>query len=414
MPIIAPFHGLRYNLNRVGSLAKVVTPPYDIISPKEQEAFYRLHPNNFIRVVYGKEFSSDTGTDNRYSRAKKTLAGWISSGVLKEDEQLSVYPHLEEYTLAGKKYRRWGVVALVRLDSEIYHHEHTRPKPITDRIRLLEALEAPLSPIFGLIPDRDSAYRKFILSACKSRPAASVSVKGVRHAIWKVSDPDWIERLTRMLKAKELVIADGHHRLTAALRYRDDRRRKDSSYTADSPYNYAMFYLASAVDEEPGLLPTHRILHDLPAPQVKRFVEESKRKFSVEKVGNADKIAARLKALRNRRALGVGLYTGNGGWYLLKPKQKVRYELDVEWLHQQILPEWLGADPEISYTQDVREGIRQLKSKSTNAQALFLMQPPRLEDVLGRARTEVRMPGKTTYFYPKPLAGLVEYKFGRV
>ena len=414
MPIIAPFHGLRYNLKRVGSLAKVVTPPYDVISPKEQEAFYRLHPYNFIRVMYGKEYAKDTGADNRYSRAKKTLRQWISKGVLRQEEELSVYPHLEEYTLGGKRYRRWGVVALVRLDSKILHHEHTRPKPITDRIRLLEALEAPLSPIFGLIPDKDRAFLRFTLSACTSRrPAASVTVKGVRHAIWKMSDPKWIGRLARMLRAKELVIADGHHRLTAALRYRDARRKKDPSYTSDSPYNYAMFYLAAAAGEEPGLLPTHRVLHDLPAPQVRKFVEESKRRFFVEEISNLESVSARLRKLRDRRALGVGLYTGNGGWYLLTPKRKLPYELDVEWLHREILPKWIGPDPEISYTQDAREGIRQLKSKSENARALFLMQPPRLEDVLDRARSAVRMPGKTTYFYPKPLAGLVEYRFGR-
>ncbi len=210
MPIIAPFHGLRYNLKRVGSLAKVVTPPYDIISPKEQDAFYRLHPNNFIRVVYGKESARDNEKENRYSRAKKTLDEWLSKGVLQEEGELSVYPHLEEYTLGGKKYRRWGVIALVRLDSAIYHHEHTRPRPITDRLRLLETLQAPLSPILGQIPDQDTAYLKFITSACRSKkPAASVRVKGVRHAIWKVSDPAWIKRLAAMLDSKELVIADG-------------------------------------------------------------------------------------------------------------------------------------------------------------------------------------------------------------
>lgn len=412
MLYIAPFKGLRYNLRRVGSLSKVVTPPYDIISPKEQAAYYRLHPYNFIRVVYGKEYRTDGAGNNRYTRAKKTFEEWLRKGILREDNEPSFYPHVEEYTLEGKRHRRWGVIALVRLDSKIYRHEHTRPKPITDRIHLLEALKAPLSPIFGLIPDSNGAYQKFITAACRSsKPVSSVRVNGVLHVIWQVSDPGWIKKLTGMLKTKELVIADGHHRLEAVLHYRNSRRKKDRSYTPESPYNYAMFYLAAASSEEPGLLPTHRMLRGVTGAQLKRFMQESARHFFVHRLKGAGDMASRLKSLRDRKALGVGLYTGNGTWVLLQPRAKVPYELDVEWLHQEIIPQWMGKSPEISYTQDIREGIQELKSR--NARALFMMQPPRLEDVLGRARSTVRMPRKTTYFYPKPLAGLVEYTFGR-
>lgn len=93
MPFIAPFRGLRYDLRKVKSLERVVTPPYDVISPKNQCRYHRLHPYNFVRVVFGKEYASDTRQRNRYSRAKETLSAWIREGILRPDPKPSLYPH---------------------------------------------------------------------------------------------------------------------------------------------------------------------------------------------------------------------------------------------------------------------------------------------------------------------------------
>ncbi len=414
MPYIAPFKGLRYDVRRVGSLAKVVTPPYDVISPKGQAEYYRRHPCNFVRVVFGKEYPSDKKTRNRYSRAKETFHQWIRSGILRFDEEPSLYPHLQEDTLDGRPHKRWGVIALVRLDSPgIYPHEETRGAPKLDRIRLLEAAEASLSPIFGLIPDLEGIYRKFVVQSCRSKkPVADVRLDGVRHRLWKISDPRWIRRLTGSLRRKELVIADGHHRFEAALFYRNARRAHDPAFTPNAPYNFAMFYLAAAGSEEPGLLPTHRILHKAPSLRLEKFMEEASVRSIVRSIGNLSSLVSRLRSLGTKRRLGISFYTGNGGVYLLEPRREISYQLDVEWLHQEILPQWIGANVEVSYTQDAGEATRLLRRGG--AKALFLMQPPRLQDVLDRARAATRMPGKTTYFYPKPLAGLVEYKFGAV
>jgi len=410
VPYIAPFRGLRYDAKRIGSLAKVVTPPYDVISPKGQNDYYRRHPKNFIRVVYGKQYPLDNPQRNRYTRAKQTLQKWIRTGLLKFDPEPSLYPHLEEYKLGGKRFQRWGVIAIVRLDSpSIYPHEETKGAPKQDRIRLLEAAEASLSPIFGLIPDPDGHYRRFVVKSSKPRkPAASVRLDGVTHRLWRISDPSWISRLQALLEKKELVIADGHHRLEAALFHRNRRRAQDPSFHPNSSYNFAMFYLAAAGSEEPGLLPTHRVLQDVLSHQITEFLQEASKRSDLQKIEGLEVLKSHLRSLRTRGRLGIGLYTGNGGGYLLQPA-KTSHRLDVEWLHNEILPHWLGRDVAISYTQDLNEARRLVKQGT--AQAVFIMQPPSLKDVLERARASVRMPGKTTYFYPKPLAGLVEYKF---
>lgn len=409
MPIIEPFKGLRYD-KRVGSLSRVVTPPYDVISPEGQARYYRLHPFNFVRVVFGKAAPADTPRRNRYSRAKETLESWIREGILKFDPEPSLYPYLQEYRINGRLHRRWGVVALVRLDSpRIYPHEETREGPKLDRYRLLQTVEASLSPIFGLIPDSRGGYQRFIMEACRNRKPVAVTRLGrVKHSLWRNCDPAWHKKLKEKLISKELVIADGHHRFEAALAFRNARKRKDSRYWPKAPYNFAMFYLAAAGTEEPGLLPTHRLLKRFPRQALKKLeaFRGNDRGFSSLKM-----LENRLRRLATQGKIGLGLYTGNGDKaYLLEAPARSAYGLDVEWLHQEVLPRAAGSGAQISYTQDLPFARRQLRAGK--AQALFLVQPPPLREVFRRARTALRMPGKTTYFHPKPLAGLVEYVWG--
>lgn len=410
MPAIAPFRGLRYNLKKVKSLKQVVTAPYDVISPAGQERYYRRNPYNFIRLVYGKTYPSDTAGRNRYTRARDTFERWINQGILRPDSKPSIYPHCQEFTLDGRRHRRWGVMTLVRLDSsKVYPHENIHEEPKADRLRLLAALEAPLSPIFGLIPDRQRRYRRFIKQACRGRkPVADLSVEGVRHMLWRIDDSLWIGRLKRILKAKELVIADGHHRYEAARQYRQMQGTRGAK-RSDAPDNYAMFYLASSALEEPGLLATHRVLEDLPRAKRKVLLENLKGEGSLRPVGNLRELSGRLRRLKSQGRLGIGLYTGNGHGYLLESSRRGPFKLDVEWLHQGILP-GLKRDLEVTYTPHLKEAAT--KVRRDRQKLLFVMQPPTLQDVLTRARAALRMPRKTTYFYPKPLAGLVEYSFG--
>ncbi len=413
MPVIAPFKGLRYEPSRVGSLAKVVTPPYDIISPEGQRKYYRQHPYNFVRVVFGKGRPRDTPLDNRYIRAQRTLARWMKEGTLRQDDTPSVYPYLQEYSLGGKVHRRWGIIALVRLDSpRVYPHEATRPQPKLDRIRLLSAVQASLSPIFGLIPDPLGDYEERIRQACqRCRPIVSLRIDGVSHRLWRLDDPPWIARLAAFLRPKEMIIADGHHRFEAALAYFRRRSRRDPSGRAPRPYQFAMFYLACAGSVEPGLLPTHRLVPRLPRRKVTRLLAAIKGHGQLEGGLSLRQLTSRLSLFAHRGQVAVGLYgAGHRGGFLLTPNSSsAAPSLDVQWVHGQIFPRWLGRTRELSYTQDLRGAAAWIRKRAQGA--LFVMQPPDLTRVLAWARAGRRMPGKTTYFYPKPLAGLVEYKF---
>ena len=411
MPFVAPFKGLRYDTGKVGNLSRVVTPPYDVISPRAQAQYYTRHRWNFVRVVFGRNLPSDTAARNRYSRARQTLTQWIQEGILKFDPQPSFYPYLQEYTLHRRRYRRWGIIALVRLDSpRIYPHERTKKEPKQDRLLLLKTVGASLSPIFGLIPDAAGRYRRLIEQACRSRrPEARASLDGVRHSLWRVSEAGFLRRLQEFLAARELVIADGHHRYEAAVAYRDRRKREDRRYTPHAPYNFAMFYLAAAGSAEPGLLPTHRVIQKIQEQRFQKFLKKKQARGMLEPVRGIKVLEKKVQDLEKTKRIGIGFTSGNGSEYLIQESPASGYELDVEWLHREIIPRWIGSRAQIQYTQDIEEGIRQIRRG--RAQGLFVMQPPRLSDVFAWARAGRRMPGKTTYFYPKPVAGLVEYKF---
>jgi uncharacterized protein (DUF1015 family) len=422
MPAIEAFKGLRYNPEKVGAIAKLVTPPYDVISAQGQNSFYQKSPWNFIRIIYGKTRSTDKRGSDRYSRAHKTMEQWIRSNVLKRDTEPSLYPYLQEYQVQGKRCRRWGLIGLVPVNSpKIYPHERTRPKPKQDRIRLIQTVGASLSPLFGLVPDWNRGYEKELISQTKrSKRIARVTLDDVRHTVWQVSDPSWIRKIQKILKTKEMVIADGHHRFEAAKTCWKQARKKGSRIAAAS--RFCMFYVASAQKKEPGLLPTHRLLNQFPVGALKvqgdrwRMHKRSK----IQKQWPS--LIRQLKTLKRKGQLGLGLVLANGaGGYLMEPKRKRSFAMDVEWLHEEVLPSLFGAETigaarahskiesELEFTQDLPYGLQKLHRGE--AKALFVLQPPTLDEVFRRARKSIPMQGKTTFFIPKPLAGFVAYPF---
>ena len=154
---VIPFHGLLYNLNIIGPLEELTAPPYDVISPAQQEALYQKNPYNVVRLILGKEYKNDSENDNRYTRSAKVFKDWTDQGILKKDDKPGYYLYRQEYEFEGKKFCRIGFFARVGLqnfsEGNICPHEFTLSKAKKDRVRLLSACHANFSPIFGLYSD---------------------------------------------------------------------------------------------------------------------------------------------------------------------------------------------------------------------------------------------------------------------
>ena len=433
MSQILPFHGTLYDTTIVGDIKNVVAPPYDIIDAAGQHALHNRHPHNIIRLELGLDRPGDGPADNRYTRAAGTLRDWLTSGALKRDRQPAVYYHTIEYRPpssgpdASSKVLR-GFLAVVKLEAldsgHIYPHENTRAAAKTDRLNLIEACRANFSPIWSLYSDPQGAVIGLLEAEVKGKPASYdfQDDAGFRERLWTVTNPTILGQIVEAMRSKPLFIADGHHRYETALNYQ--KLRRQAGTPADlQPYDGVLMLLAPL--EDPGLtvLPTHRVL-TTPAPsydQVKALLGDTF-EFQEFPYSAATQDAARaqfISALRTngRTAPVFGMALKEHSQYVtltLKPAHRPsaqaspRAKLDVSLLQQLIVAKLCPTQQEqeaILYTKDDHEALNWV-AQGTGTAAL-LLNATKVGEIQAVATAGERMPHKSTYFFPKPLTGLV-------
>jgi uncharacterized protein (DUF1015 family) len=439
MATITPFRGITYNQSKAGGISDLVCPPYDIISPAEQQDLYRRNPNNVIRLEFGLASPADTEEDNRYTRSAAVLEDWLQSDVLRRAAGPCLYVYEMEYEAKGSARRLRGLICLVRLedyDSGIVKpHETTLSGPKTDRLGLLRACEASFSQIFSLFSDPE-ARAAGLLAQVSGRPAVEVkSPDNVLHRVWPLCDNNTIQELVRELADKPLFIADGHHRYDTALNYRDERRKAAGSFTGGEGWNYTAMFLARL--EDPGLtiLPAHRALFNLTDFKPQKFEDDLNRFFNIERIdfngrSEAKDLSTILDTMAHRadRAHVFGMRVrGEHSYYLLTLRNEADMDallptwspayrrLDVSILHHLIIDRLLGVKIEthklglnIEYIKDAAEADKRVHDQA--AEIVFFMNPTKVQEVKDVAAAGERMPQKATYFYPKLLTGLVMHK----
>ncbi len=435
----APFKGIVYNQAVAGDIGSLVCPPYDIISPSEQQWLYRRSNYNAVRLEYGLSSPGDTDSDNRYTRAAGILDEWLKRGVLRQGDAPVFYIYEMQYKIgaAGKRLR--GFICLVRLedyDSGIVRpHETTLSGPKTDRLNLLRACKAGFSQIFSLFSDPAGEITQ-ILAGVERKPDLEVkNSDGVVHRVWSLRDPAILDSIVKEMADKQLFIADGHHRYDTALNYRNERRNTGGTSAGEEPYNYTSMFLARL--EDPGLtiLPAHRALFNLDSFDAERFEQDLNKYFNIERIdfGKRSEQADRrtlLDTMANRadHAHVFGMRVkGEHSYYILTlrsendldaviPDRSPAYRrLDVSILHHLIIDRLLGIKMEthklginLEYIKDADEAARRVEEGT--ADVVFFMNPTKVSEVKEVAAAGERMPQKATYFYPKLLTGLVMHK----
>ncbi len=409
MPAIAPLRGIRYSPSVVRRMDHVVTPPYDVISPAAQAVLYRRSSYNFIRIVYGRGRATDRPGRDRYTRARDTFQTWLREGVLRMEAVPACYPYRQRFLHDGRSFDRWGMIALIRLgEPAIFRHEDTYATPKQDRFQLLQAVQANLSPIFGLVDGPDQAYRALLTRSAARPPLASIRDGDVQHDLWRITHPAVIQRLQAVLEAKAMLIADGHHRYESALAYRDPLRQQHPSFTASHPANFMLAYLAAFDAHDPGILPTHRVFGDLAGWSLDRLAASPV--VSVARVADEPAMRVVLDRWPDAARPALGCYAGPGQWAVVSPAQpEPSVRLDVEVLHRVIVPRCLApAEPAITYTHVWEDAVRQVEQGL--GQVAWYLRPLTVEQLLRCVRDGRRLPQKSTYFIPKPLSGLVVHR----
>lgn len=436
MANLLPFRGVLYDQDMVGDIGKVVAPPYDVIDRDAQEALHARHPANVVRLELGLEEPGDDQVRNRYTRAARQLAEWLRAGVLRRDSVPAVYPYTVEYLVPnghGPADRRvlTGFLGLMELQAfgpgRVLPHEDTRSAAKADRLHLMNACRANVSPIFSLFSDPEQRVHHLLTQATGTeKPRIEVAdEEGFVHRLWVVTDPRVLDALVGELRSKPLFIADGHHRYETALTYQRQRREQEGGSGGTRPRPYDGVLMLCAGLEDPGLtiLPTHRVVKT-PLPPIGAIRDRLEAEFTCQEIafersGEADGRRRFLQALHEgaSRAKVFGLaLQGVPIYYLfsLRPEAEARLggspreRLDVSVLHGRLLSRVGRAELDehaVLYTKSDHEALDLVLQGA--GRAAFLLNPTRVSEVSAVALAGERMPHKSTYFFPKPLTGLV-------
>lgn len=422
MPSIRPFKAIIYNKKKIKNMLKVVAPPYDIIPPDMQDELYKIHENNVVRLILGKIKKSDTEADNRYTRAASDFRSWLKENILIEESVSAIYIYTQTYRYDGKRIDRIGFISLMELDLEdkkVLPHEKTLKAPKEDRLRLMRAVKANLSPIFMLYEDAKHKVNNILKGySKKTEPFIDVNIDSVRHRVWALTDKDAIKKIEGVMNKKDIFIADGHHRYETSKNYARELIERGAPQSLIDNSRFFMAYFVPIEEKSLLIMPTHRLIKDARGLSKEEIIEKLSKYFIVEKLPTAKKLLAYLSELRASHAFGM--YLGENGHYALKLKDFNKAKtfmgegsadwksLDVSILHLFILQYVLGIsdeDDNIEFVKDPDEAFKGIDKGG--ARIAFFLNPTKVTQVKRIAEHGEKMPRKATYFYPKPLSGLV-------
>jgi uncharacterized protein (DUF1015 family) len=446
MAQVFPFRAYRYN-PQIAPYQRVLTQPYDKISPAAQDKYYAADAHNLISVEKGRAYPDDSKENNVYTRAASALQGWINEKAVEQDSAPSFYAYSQEYLVPGTDLMRTrrGFIGAGKLEEYsagvIFRHEQTLSGPKADRLELLRHTRTHTGQLFMLYSDPHLQVDQ-ILKDAENRGAPVTQLTdeyGVIHRLWKIADPGKIEAIQRHMSEQKLVIADGHHRYETSLNFRNESRTKTGKIIPNAAYERSMMTFINTQSEGLTILPTHRVVanvRDFSWSAVLRYLEPW---FSSEMIpfhneserrDAQGKFLSKLTGESSGRTIGAypkveGL--SGGAFYLLhlRPGADLEQllpglstnqrELDVVLLHQGILEPALGITPHavaseanLSYEREAAAAIDAVDKGK--AQVAFLVNPVSIDLMMRVATAGEVMPQKSTDFYPKLLSGITMYR----
>ena len=437
MASIYPFRAWRYNPSAV-RLQDVVTQPYDKISPAMQQAYYQRSPYNLVRIILGlPELFDAQKKESVYSRAARDLTAWREEGILSQEKEPCIFAYAQRFSVPGTQVvkERRGFIALGKVhdysEQIVYRHEYTLSKPKGDRLNLLKATHAHFGQIFMLYSDPAASVEKILYDDAGPADAEVTDDYGVLHRLWRISDPAAIRLLVSAMADKKLIIADGHHRYETALNYAKEHAPATVAPTEHNPSQLphpafpeeaVMMTFVNMDSDGLVILPTHRVVHSLPAFDPDAFAAAAGKFFTIDQLPSAG-ASSHIQTLATQSGTAFIAITRAADFLLrarpeaasaLNSLPETQRQLDLSYLHTILLDHVLGLDPEkvreqtnIRYLRDAAEAVDQVHRGE--ADIAFLTNPVTMEQLKEVAFAGSVMPQKSTDFYPKLLSGLTIY-----
>jgi len=418
---ISPFQGVRYNQQIIKDLASVICPPYDIITPEEQKHYYEISEYNVIRLEHGLIFPDDTPVNNKHSRSRDTFKKWMNDNILRTDESPTFYIYEQGFTYKDTRKKRLGLIAVVMLEpwenKVILPHENTTPRSKSDRLDLMRACNANISPVFSLYDDPGQRVTKLMQEKMrKSKLLIDVIIDHETHKVWKANEPEFVQRISHFISPKTIYIADGHHRYETALTYQEERRKISASQGGYEAYNFVMMTLVPFSDPGLIILPVHRLIAGLSEQTISDFESKLNDYFEIQsfalseaKLDESMVNTIRVLGLQKDKVLHLRLRKSVPINQVVPPGHSETYQkLDICIFEHLIREKLLGLPDEnnnIVYTPDIKHTLKLMQDGQ--CQLAFLMNQLSVATIKSIADDNDRMPRKSTFFYPKLPTGLV-------
>jgi uncharacterized protein (DUF1015 family) len=415
MAEIIPIRAWRYHSRFTSVIGNLTSPLFDVVSVKQREALYQ-NPKNSIHlsVPRGEEPAR---------QAAELLDDWKRESILHQDELPAIYVYYQYFRLPGsdREFCRKGFLTHIKAydwnEKILLRHENTIPAAVNDRIALLEETLLNSSATHGLYADPDFQLETYMDEAMLDPIYETEDYQGARDVLAIIQDAKVIQEFLKVLKDKQVLLADGHHRYEGSLEYRKKMMAANPNHTGKEAYNYHLMYLTNSDSDDLRILPTHRLLEKLPLP-----ADEFLKKLEAYFVVTPKEDPYELNEVIAGKPWAFGLYM-NGQAFKLRLKPEAHdlidwdttpevKELDLTVLHYFVFWRVLGIDqeaqrnyPGLNYVRNFTECITKVDAHA--AEAAFITTEVTMDQVKRVCYSGAIMPQKSTFFYPKVICGFL-------
>jgi uncharacterized protein (DUF1015 family) len=416
MAEIRPIKAWRYNRDLSENIAELTSPLFDVVSRSQKDNLYN-NPLNSIHL-------SVPSGDNPYQKAADTLKLWKKNGTLVQDKEPAIYVYYQHFLAPdnSRQYCRKGFISNIRIydweEGNILRHENTIPHSVKDRVKLLESTLLNTSPTHGLYSDEQYLLEKYMDESMKSPVYDTIDYQGVRDVMSIIDDPEIISKFAGVIKNRQIIMADGHHRYQSSLNFMKTQKEKNPGHTGNEAYNFHMIYLTNTESEGLRVLPTHRTVQELPDFDPEIFLDKLAEFFTIKNLDSQCDISDSIAG----KKWTFGLIMKDCSYDLaLKPQAFARLdwnlppevkELDLTVMHYFVFEKVLGIPGEdqpksqvISYKTDFSKCFNNVMKNK--AQFALITRAVSMQEIKKVCFSGYTMPQKSTYFYPKVVCGFL-------
>lgn len=416
MAEIKPLRAWRYNKKLTENIEELTSPLFDVVSKMQREALYKNKYNSIhLSVPMGP---------NPAENANKTLHSWKNDSIIIQDPLPGIYAYYQYFTLAGRRrqFVRKGFICNIKAynwdEKVILRHENTIPKAVNERIELLDKTQLNVSPTHGLYTDETFELEKYMDESMLNPIYETEDYQGVKDVLSVIHDAKVIKRFIEVLKDKQVILADGHHRYEGSLQYRKDRMQNNPNHTGEEGYNYHLMFLTNTEADDLRILPTHRVISGMENFDEGTLLKKLEEYFIIKHIENPYDVNEII--LGKKWAFGL-LFKDDAYKIRLKPEvfpqlnwkfpEEIK-ELDLTVMHYFVIDKALGIPGKeqrnsgnIKFERNFAECLAEVIKEE--AQFALITKEISIEDVKRVCYSGYTLPQKSTYFYPKVICGFL-------